>query len=872
MEASYRTHLRSMVGPVCIGVSVWCAAGVLSVASADAVQARLVSPAPWWVLLAGVVIAGLVPAWRRHPVTALPALMASLPWWPIPLPASALIWTGPLAWAPIIAAVGAASGSHLLGRLGRALGAHAPQRATWIAAALTLLLGGLTLWSLAPRLPGGDEPHYLVITQSLWLDGDLRIENNHTRRDYAEYFGGTLRPDYINRGQDREIYSIHAPGVSALVLPGFVLAGLVGAQLTILLCLAVMGAFVWRASWRATDDAAAAWFAWAAVVGTATSLLLGVMVFPDGPAAAAVAVGLYLLARLARDAHAVTVTQLVVGATALAFLPWLHTRFALLAAGLGASIVAALWLAPGRPRAQRWRRTWQFLSVPAVSAVGWFLSFWLIYGSVDPRAPYRGAESLREWIWGAVAGLFADQQFGLLAFSPVVIAAVIGACRAATRPVRLVCVASVVSVVGYTIAVASYHMWWAGLPGLPARFLTAALPLLAVPLAVGWRKATSGGRAVLLALLSVSWLITALVIAHDHGAFAFNYRDGQAAWLEWLSPVANLPRAWPSFFWGTEGAFLAHVGIWIAVWAVGWVALRALVRRHVERADIGRVAVAVWLLVCVMGSAEAGWWLTGVNGLDPARSQLALLQRDRTWRVAPGAVSQSSAAPVIRPDEAPLSDRPTGVVMAVGPVPAGSYRVEWTADDGPPAQLSARVGRSAPLFAWLTTDGSAQDVVLPAGAAVLSLQVEPVEAAARIAARLIPLEVHRRTGGTARASADYADGRTYFLDDNVFVEPAGYWVRGGRQAHVIVWRSGAVAGTRLPLSLRNGGAANVVTIRVDGWSHTLNLEPWQEAMVELPHADALGSWPLTIHSASGFQPSASGDSQDTRYLGVWVGR
>ncbi len=32
--------------------------------------------------------------------------------------------------------------------------------------------------------PSGDEPHYLVIAQSLWRDGDLKIENNHTRGDY----------------------------------------------------------------------------------------------------------------------------------------------------------------------------------------------------------------------------------------------------------------------------------------------------------------------------------------------------------------------------------------------------------------------------------------------------------------------------------------------------------------------------------------------------------------------------------------------------------------------------------------------------------------------------------------------------------------
>jgi hypothetical protein len=55
------------------------------------------------------------------------------------------------------------------------------------------------------------EPHYLIITQSLLNDGDLKIENNHAQEDFRSYFGGRLRPDFLRRGQDGD-YSIHAPG------------------------------------------------------------------------------------------------------------------------------------------------------------------------------------------------------------------------------------------------------------------------------------------------------------------------------------------------------------------------------------------------------------------------------------------------------------------------------------------------------------------------------------------------------------------------------------------------------------------------------------------------------------------------------------
>lgn len=854
MPGSYPTRLSQLLAAAGVGVAVWCAAGTVSVASATDAATRVLAPAPWWVLVGAIVLAALVPGWRRSPVTAVPALLSTLPWWPVPLPTVALIWTGPMAWLPIIVALGAAFGTGWLGRVGQRLRAHEPRRASALVAVLTFVLGSLTLWSLNPRLPGGDEPHYLVITQSLWLDGDLRIENNHTQRDYAAYFNGELRPDYINRGQDREIYSIHAPGVSALVLPGYVLFGLRGAQLTMLLCLVMTAVLVWRLSWRATGDGAASWFAWASVMGATTTMVIGVMVFPETPAAVGVAAGVWLLVGLAKDHTTVSTRQVVAVSAALAALPWLHTRFAILAAGLGLAIVFALPL----------KRLLTFLAIPVLSAAGWFLSFWLIYGTVDPRAPYRGAESIREWIWGAVVGLFADQQFGLLVFAPVLVAAGVGAWRATSRPLRLVCGAIAVILVGYTVAVASYHMWWAGLPGLPARFLTATLPLLALPLAIGWTRSGAGGRAVLLTLLSVSWLVTTLVVAHDHGAFAFNFRDGQAAWLEWLSPVVNLPRAWPSFFWRSQGAFLTHVAAWFAVWGIGWLLLRVFVRW-----DEKRVAVALWMLGSLMVSAEVGWRLNGVTGLDPARSQLAIHAAERTWSLG------ADTGLVVRADEAPLSDRPTTILLAVGPVPAGEYLLGLEQPVAQPTAVIARIGRSRePLRRWTLTpaDTSPMTLSLPAGATVLVVEADSAESAAGLSVTLTPAGKAMQTTSVARSFAVHDDTPVYFLDDNVFIEPAGFWIRGGRETHV-VWSAGpSSAGRTRVLRLRNGGAVNEVTVTVGGWSETVPLEPWQERLVTLPAADATGTWRVSIRSSSGFRPSEVSGGNDDRYLGVWAGR
>src|SRR5439155_17537199 len=117
-------------------------------------------------------------------------------------------------------------------------------------------------WQLSPRVPAGDEPHYLVIVQSLLRDHDLRIENNHRRGDYRAYYDADLKPDFRRRGRDGQIYSIHAPGLPVTVLPVFALFGYPGAVVLLALTSAAATGVAWLAAWKATGDVGASWFGW----------------------------------------------------------------------------------------------------------------------------------------------------------------------------------------------------------------------------------------------------------------------------------------------------------------------------------------------------------------------------------------------------------------------------------------------------------------------------------------------------------------------------------------------------------------------------------------------------------------------------------
>ncbi len=746
------SRLRPAVGPLIVAAAAWCAAGRVSVLSAGSAAARMATPAPWWVFVAALALASAVPAWRRRPWRTVPAVLSTLPWWPVPLPASALIWSGPLAWLPVGLALAAAVGSRPPAWVARRIRADDCRRAPFVAAAIVLAAGTAAAWSLAPRVPGGDEPHYLIITQSLLEDGDLRIENNHRQRDYAAYYAGDLQPDAIQRGRDGAIYSIHAPGLSVFVLPAFALFGYRGAEAMLLLAAALASWLIWRIGWRVAGDPVAGWFAWAAVAGSATFLLQSFQIFPDMVGAVPVAAAVLLYLRLGRGAREVGPRGLVVVSVLLAALPWLHTRFVVLAVGWGLAIAWRLmrdaFVAPG----QRAGRLLWFLTVPAVSAAAWFGFFWIIYGTPNPAAPYGGEPSTSlAFIPGGLTALLFDEQFGLLVYTPVLGAAALAVfARRGDRVTREAALALLITA-AYFAAVAAYWMWWAGRPAVPARFATAGLPGLAVPLALVWHRAAEPRRRLLTLLLGSSLAISALVLAVGRGVLAWNDRTGQARWLEWLNPVVNLPRVWPSFFWrldpdrlSTEWPFAIHAAMAIAMLLVLWSLAVWFGRKRQWDSAAWRVSVACWFGAGLMACAAAGWRLTEARPLDPARSQSALLGDAAAGRpmllVGPWGWRRARAprlAMTIRSDEPGLLDQAT--LLAVDALPPGTYQVRIDMRHPARGRANVRIGGAAgPGPSWDLQPLSEQtwELSLPSGARPLLIVGDQAARAAGARAEL----------------------------------------------------------------------------------------------------------------------------------------
>lgn len=883
-----RGAFRSWTGPFIIAAGCWCAAGQLTVVTPDDASARFAIPAAGWWFVAGLLIGCALPRWRTDTRTALPALLTILPWLPVPLPAIALVWTGPLAWVPLAFALFAAIGATTDARAPRAPNERSPRLAAWVAGALTFSASLATAVSTDPRLPGGDEPHYLIIAQSLLKDGDLRIQNNHDRRDYESYYAGNLNPDFLVLGRNRQVYSIHAPGTSVLVLPAFALFGYNGARATIMLASAIAGGLIWWIGWLVTRSRKAAWFAWAAIVTSTTFLLQSTMVFPDGAALLATAAGLWLVVRLMGFGEGLPrARSMVLGSAGIAALPWLHTRLAILAGGFGALIVWRLVIESGCPIRERLRRAAVCFALPVVSAIGWFTYFWVIYGTLNPTAPYgrQGADGTHlVYAPGGVIGLLFDQEFGLIAYAPVLLVAILGLAARVDAKIRRLA-SPIVALAAVQLAASSaYWMWWGGKPATPARFATAVLPLATMPLAVAWASLSKTSRAMLTLLLLISASTALLVIGYSRAALAWNVYDARAQWLVWLNPIVNLPRAWPSFFSSlvagpnimanarSELTFVVHVTMAIAIFACGWIVTTLLIRDR-EPSSGGRRLVAVWWFVgCLMVAVQIGWWATRAQPLEPMSSQLAVLDR-----VAQGARAFNVGPLRVAPARSPLSR----MVMRVGDpgrfgdppwlvtssVPPGVYQVRLRLPSPRDGTVTIRVGdwpgawRTLPVLALSEQSFT---LALPAGA--MSVTVDPDSTLRDFAGVADLSPVHLMGDATSRAwlARRYGTTDVFFLDGDIVEGDGGFWVRSGGAGTISVSSSTQPAGT---LHLQSGDAATAVAITLGSSRVMMSLAPSESRDVPLPE----GSDPVLVRIALQTAPSPrDGTGDPSRGLRVEI--
>ena len=464
--------------------------------------------------------------------------------------------------------------------------AIAPLPLALVAFAFFILVGR---YLPGPAGPQGDEPHYLLIAESLLHDQDVDLKNQFEERAFSKFTGANLEPHTAPRSPPGHLYAIHTPGLSALVAPGYALDGFAGARAVVSGVMAVVVGLLYFVS-RSLFGPPTAGFVFLLATFASPLPIYANSLFPDSVATLPVAVTFaYLVSG--------RVALLVLSCATIATLPWLHPRFLPLALLL-AFVLSA-----------RERFSWSRAAGafgPLLGSLGLLLwHFQALFGSSSLSAAYgpgfASDVSLGRIPRGALALIF-DRQFGLLLFSPVLLFGLAGASSLwkRNRAVTLLAFAVFGSQIG---AGGAFSMWWGG-ASAPARFLIAAVPALLIVCGAAWsgHESRSGRRLLLGAAAGFGSGL--LFVACLAPRALHNRSDGESGLLRLLAPVLDLDRFFPGFVGG------AGVGL-----ALGWALALVLVS---IRPRFGVLAVSIPLAIATLAASTPL--------LDPFASSLRVLE------------------------------------------------------------------------------------------------------------------------------------------------------------------------------------------------------------------------------------------------------
>ena len=480
----------------------------------------------------------------------------------------------------------------------------------------------------------GDEPHYLIIAQSLWQDGDLDLRGNYYSKDYLAYNPGPIEPHYGSPRKDGTPFPAHSPGLPAMLAPVYALGGRAACVVLLALLGAWLTAEVYRVALALTNDADAALVAWAASLGPPI-YFYSFHVYTEVPSALVIVLALRLSVAARRWERGVLLAGLI------SILPWLHVKMIPAALILGIVCLARL------------RRPASLGFVAAALVMGAvFLGYYqMLFGRPTPLAIYGGVPGdMTGRPIAAMLGLLLDRSYGLLPHAPVFLLA-LASLPALVRERRFAYLAVALAVVAPLLA---WRMWWGGMCP-PARFLVPILPLMAI--AVAHRVAASGRGLARWRwpLVGVGLALGIYMIHNPVDRLLLNQRDRPTRVWTWLAGDVDLGHYLPSLV-ARDDVELRISMVWLAALVV----LIGLDRLAQDRDRVDRVfrgmALPVLLLISVGVAVDwarqgAGAEVRALSGpaLDPL-NEAVFVEALQLERYAARAALQHTVVPDQHPE------------------------------------------------------------------------------------------------------------------------------------------------------------------------------------------------------------------------------
>ena len=412
-----------------------------------------------------------------------------------------------------------------------------------------------------------DEPHYLIVTQSIVLDGDIDLANDYAGDRYLQFTEGRLREIHGIHVGDR-VYSIRDLGLPLIAVPGFAFAGRTG----VLAEVCLVGAYLIAMLLLLMRDLGLAPRT-AVLAGGAAGMLHPIATYttqisPELFAAALFATALYAL----RRGRASSLPRFTIASACMGLIGIFSTRAWFIALGVGLCL-AYFAIRPDGPARVGTRLA------RLVAAGGPFALLLLATSATNcwmfpvdggggcyfmPSAGYFLLRDQQQVLSYAphvgVTGLLFDRTFGLISHTPLYVLAFVGlpslvaAIRSGRAPWLVpLAVASLILVV----YIGAITYWWAdGAP--PSRYLVVTMPLWVVGLGYGLERlrAVRWGWLVVLGALVPSAIVSFIFLAAPYTRYDLAVdiaRTGSpgklweefATWFHWNGALLfpSIPRA-----------------------------------------------------------------------------------------------------------------------------------------------------------------------------------------------------------------------------------------------------------------------------------------------------------------------------------------
>ena len=389
---------------------------------------------------------------------------------------------------------------------GQDKGKDGKRRFTWgLAVFCACLFFYLVIYLLVPTGKGmltktsGDEPHYILVTESILRDGDLSLANNYAAKNYQKdgYFRAELQP-HLTTGKGGRRAPWHPVFLSLVILPGFALAGYRGAGVTMVLFMSLSALFVFLILKRFAGERKSA-LVTLFFFFTYPVLAYSFRIYPEVVTVFLLSLGIWACIRYKESER--TSCLVLAGSTAALF-PLLHPKFIVLtfAVALLAFLVAR----------DRLRKLLYFFAPVGVALVLLALWTYYLYGPNIVRGLTMTGEAGRFFgkgsPWG-VFGLYIDRVWGLLPYAPLYLLLFCGMpLLHDRRDFKKWWVFIPSTVLVYTLVMGSFKEWHGGASPVP-RYLIPLVPLFVMCAALAIFNAKRLSARVVIAVLALFQLV-----------------------------------------------------------------------------------------------------------------------------------------------------------------------------------------------------------------------------------------------------------------------------------------------------------------------------------------------------------------------------